>query len=64
MGNTTYMVDVTEAMGVLGCSRGKAYEVIAAMNKELKNQNFIVIAGKVPRSFWNKKLYGLTENLR
>lgn len=61
MKEKTYMVGVDEAMDVLGCSRGKAYEVIASMNKELKKQNFIVIAGKVPRSFWNKKIYGLAE---
>lgn len=61
MEEKAYMVGVDEAMGVLGCSRGKAYEVIAAMNKELKKQNFIVIAGKVPRSYWNKKIYGLAD---
>lgn len=57
-----YMVDVDEAMTVLGCSKGKAYGVLAQMNKELKQQNFIVIAGKVPRSYWNKKIYGLVED--
>lgn len=61
MGRNTYMVGVDEAMSILGCSKGKAYEVIATMNKELKKNNFIVIAGKVPRSFWNKKMYGLAE---
>lgn len=63
MEKSTYMVGVDEVMNVLGCSRGKAYEVIAKMNKELKTQNFIVIAGKVPRSFWNTKLFGLAEKV-
>ena len=43
---------------LLGVSIGHAYKLIRQMNAELKNSGFIVVAGKVPTSYFKKKCYG------
>lgn len=50
--------EVAEAVGV---STGKAYGLIREMNAELKEKGYIVISGKVPISFFQKKYYGFKE---
>lgn len=47
--------EVAEAMGV---SVGKGYAIIRELNKELKSQGYITIAGKVSRRFFAEKYYG------
>jgi len=42
----------------LGISKGHAYKMIRQLNEELQNSGFIVISGKIPRAFWEKKFYG------
>ena len=42
----------------LGISKGHAYKVIRQPNGELEKAGFIVVAGKIPRAFWEKKFYG------
>lgn len=42
----------------LGISKGHAYKVIRQLNGELEKAGFIVVAGKIPRAFWEKKFYG------
>ena len=42
----------------LGISKGHAYKVIRKLNDELEKSGFIVVAGKIPRAFWEKKFYG------
>lgn len=41
-----------------GISIGKAYMLIRDMNSELKEQGYIVLAGKVPRKYYLEKIYG------
>lgn len=50
--------EVAEAMGV---STGKGYAIIRELNKELKSQGYIVIAGKVSRRYFSEKYYGFEE---
>ncbi|WP_324251094.1 ICEBs1 excisionase [Acetobacterium wieringae] len=50
--------EVAEAMGV---SVGKGYAIIRELNKELKSQGYIVIAGKVSRKFFSEKYYGYSD---
>lgn len=47
--------DVAELLGV---SRAKAYKVVKALNDELKEGGYIVVAGKVPIAYFNEKCYG------
>lgn len=53
-----YYVSVEEVKEATGVSTGKAYEIIRQLNKELKAQNYLVIAGKVSRQFFGEKYYG------
>lgn len=35
-----------------------AYKIIRALNDELLSQGYIVVAGRVNRSYFEKKIYG------
>ena len=47
-----------EVAEVVGVSLGKAYQLIRDMNKELAEGGYLVVAGKVPVAFFQKKYYG------
>lgn len=52
---TNYMMTAEDVATELGISKGHAYKLIRQLNEELENSGFIVVAGKVPRAFWEKK---------
>lgn len=56
-----YMMDVHDVMNELGVSRSKAYKVLKALNVSLKADGFEVVAGKIPRPYWEKKFYGYAQ---
>ncbi len=58
MEKTNYMLSVEDVANELSCSKQKAYKVIRECNMELKSKGYITIAGKVPKAFWQTKLYG------
>ena len=35
-----------------------AYKLVKAMNKELAEQGYITMAGRIPRAYWAKKMFG------
>lgn len=47
---------------LLSCGRSKAYQVIRELNKELEEQGYITIAGKVPKEYFEKRFYVGGEN--
>ena len=49
----------SEVQELLGVSGGKAYQVVRDLNEELETKGFIVIAGKIPKQFFNEHYYGL-----
>ena len=53
----TYMMTADEIADELGVSKGKAYKVIRDLNAELEQMGFIVISGKIPRAYWEKKFF-------
>lgn len=55
---TNYMMGVEDVAMELGISKGHAYKVIRKLNNELEKSGYIVVAGKIPRAFWEKKFYG------
>lgn len=55
---TNYMMGAEDAVAESGISKGHAYKVIRQLNGELEKAGFIVVAGKIPRAFWEKKFYG------
>lgn len=52
---TTDIIRVHEAAERLSCSERKAYEIIRQLNAELKEKGYITIAGRVPRSYFEKR---------
>lgn len=51
-------ITAQELQTIMGISRGKAYDIIRGCNKELKEQGFITVAGKLPIAYLEKKYYG------
>jgi hypothetical protein len=52
-------ITANEVAEVMGVSRTKAYQIVRAMNKELKEMGYITIAGKCPVQYFKQKFYGL-----
>ena len=55
---SNYMMSAEDVANELGISKGHAYKVIRQLNEELERSGFIIVAGEVPRAFWEKKFYG------
>ncbi len=55
--NKNYLTaaDVAE---ILGVSIGHSYKIIKKMNKELEDQGFYVVAGKVSKKYFATRCYG------
>ena len=47
-----------EVAETLGVSRSKAYQIVRGMNRELKAQGYLTIAGKCPSEYFKQKFYG------
>ena len=56
--NNNYMVTAQDVVDMLGVSKGYAYKIIRQLNKELEDSGYIVVSGKIPRAYWDKKFYG------
>lgn len=57
MTNNNYMMTADDVAETLGISKGHAYKIVRQLNDELSAKGFIVVAGKVPRAYWEKKFY-------
>jgi len=55
---TNYIMGAEDVAAELGISKSHAYKVIRQLNDELEKCGYIVLAGKIPRAFWEKKFYG------
>lgn len=58
MANYSYIMNVEDIANELGCSKSHAYKIVKDLNKELEEQGYITMAGRIPRAFWAKKMYG------
>ena len=47
-----------EVAKMLGVSRAKGYKIVRELNEELTKKGYIVIAGKIPKKFFEEKNYG------
>ena len=56
--NKNYMVTAQDIVDMLGVSKGHAYKIIRQLNRELEDSGYIVVSGKVPRAYCDKKFYG------
>ena len=59
MENCLYYTAV-DLQKMLGISKGKSYQIIKNLNEELRKDGYIVIAGKIPKVFFNEHYYGLS----
>ena len=41
----------------MGISRSKAYQIVREMNRELKAQGCLTVAGKCPAQYFKQKFY-------
>ena len=55
------MLDVKGVMELLGVGEGKAYEYMRQMNEELAKSGYLTIRGRVPRSYLEKRFFGLSD---
>jgi len=56
-----YMMRAVDVMEVLGVSRSKAYAIINDLNLMLEKEGYWVQRGKVPRPYFEEKMYGFTK---
>ena len=55
---TKYYITGPEVAKALGISDGKAYEILRELNRQLKEQGYITVAGRVPIRYFNEHYYG------
>lgn len=55
MANYQYMMSADDVAKELDCSKSYAYKLVKAMNKELAEQGYITMAGRIPRAILGKK---------
>ena len=55
------MMTATDVAKILGVSVGHAYKIIKKLNIELEQAGYLVIAGKVPRGYFEKRWYGFAS---
>ena len=49
-------VTVEEVMNMLGVCQSKAYRIIQNLNKELEEQGFITVRGRVSRRYFEERV--------
>lgn len=54
-------VRVDTVMNDLQISKPFAYRMIAEWNEELKKQGYTTISGRIPKAYYEKKIYGMTK---
>ena len=58
--NNKIYITANELAEMLGVSVGHVYKLIRKLNQELEKEGFLVIAGKVPRRYFEKRWYGFS----
>lgn len=51
-------INAQEMSEMLGVSQGHAYKLIREMNSDLKKSGYLVIAGKVPKGYFEQRWFG------
>ena len=59
MENNKYLLSAKDVSEILGVSTSKAYNVIQGLNDELQDDGSFVIKGKIPRTYLEKRFFGL-----
>lgn len=56
---TNSYLTASQVMEILGVSRATAYKIIHELNEELQSNGYRIIAGKVPKKYFEEKYYGM-----
>lgn len=51
-------ITAAEVAQIIGISKSKSYQIVREMNKELKKQGYLTVAGKCPIQYFKQKFYG------
>ena len=62
MVDNTIFISVKDIMKTLSVSESKAYSVVRQLNKELTEQGYMVIPGKVSRKYFEERFYGVEQD--
>ena len=57
MQRQNYMITAEEVAESMGISLGYAYKLLRKLNKELADQGYVTVSGKIPRAFWEKEIF-------
>lgn len=52
MQRQNYMITAEEVAESMGISLGYAYKLLRKLNKELADQGYVTVSGKIPRAIW------------
>ena len=47
-------ITAAEVAEIMGISRSKAYQIVREMNRELKSQGYLTVAGKCPAQYFKQ----------
>ena len=50
-------LNVDDVAGYMGVSVSMAYRIIRELNRELKAQGYLTVAGRVSRAYFEQKVY-------
>lgn len=54
---TSLYYTALEVAEILGVSRTKAYKIVKELNAELQEKGYIVIAGRIPKRYFEERCY-------
>lgn len=57
MENRDRFIRVEEVMELLQIGQTTAYKIIRDLNNELKKKGYIVVMGRVPRKYFEERIY-------
>lgn len=60
--NANSYVRVKDVAKELDISEGMAYKIIRKLNKELKDQGYVTVRGRLSRRYFEERIYGTTED--
>lgn len=46
---------------ICGISESKSYQIIRQLNEELEKKNFLTFRGRISRSYFYERMYGMKE---
>ncbi len=62
MNENKMFITAQEMSELLGISLGHSYKMIRKMNKDLEEAGYLVIAGRVPKGYFEKRWFGYGES--